>query len=58
MNKQYDLTGKKVTTYDNHNGIVISNWYATGFGIMVKIQELDGRIWKCPYNDIVEVSNE
>lgn len=48
-----NLLGKRVITYDNHEGIVVKQYKPTGRSQeSVHIQQYDGRIWYCPVNDI------
>ncbi len=48
-----NLLGKHVITYDNHEGIVIDQYKPTGRNQeSVHIQQIDGRIWFCPVDNI------
>lgn len=50
-----NLLGKHVVTYDNHEGIIINQYKPTGRNQKsVHIQQIDGRIWYCPIDNIKE----
>lgn len=48
-----NLLGKHVITYDGHEGIIINQYKPTGRNQeSVHIQQVDGRIWFCPVDNI------
>lgn len=48
-----NLLGKHVVTYDKHKGIIINQYKPTGRSQeSVHIQQIDGRMWYCPIDNI------